>query len=68
MSSFGVGVGVGVGIGVGVNVGVGKGSTGGFAQPVVTVAEQTIGVGFGGNFTTSTPLFQTNFFPDLVQV
>ena len=55
-------------MGVGVNVGVGKGSTGGFAQPVVTVAEQTIGVRFGGNFTTSTPFFQTNFFPDLTQV
>ena len=55
-------------MGVGVNVGVGKGSTGGFAQPVVTVAEQTIGVGVGGNFATVTPLFQTNFFPELMQV
>jgi hypothetical protein len=56
----GVGVGVGVGVedGVGVGVGVGVGSTGlktGFTS------------GFGAALI-ATPLFQTSFVPDLMQV
>jgi hypothetical protein len=47
-----VAVGVGVGVGVGVSVGVGVG----------------VGEGVGVAFLTATPLFQTNFFPDLMQV
>jgi hypothetical protein len=56
----GVGVGVGVGIGVGTGVGVGVGVTSG--------AGVGIGVTAGVGFFTATPLFQTNFFPDLTQV
>ena len=47
-----MGAGVGVGVGVGVAVGVGVG----------------VGEGIGVAFFTATPLFQTNFFPDLIQV
>ena len=47
-----VAVGVGVGVGVGVSVGVGVG----------------VGEGVGVTFLTATPLFHTNFFPDLMQV
>jgi hypothetical protein len=43
---------VAVGVGVGVGVAVGVG----------------VGVGVGVAFLTATPLFQTNFFPDLTQV
>jgi hypothetical protein len=49
-----VGVGVAVGLGVGVGVGVGV---------AVGVAK-----GVGVTFLTATPLFQTNFLPDLTQV
>jgi hypothetical protein len=45
-------VGVGVGIGAGVGIGVGAG----------------VGVGVGVGFFRTTPLFQTNFFPDLMHV
>lgn len=48
----GVGVGGGVGVGVGVGLGAGVG----------------IGLGVGVAFLTTTPLFQSNFFPDLMQV
>jgi hypothetical protein len=41
-----------VGVGVGVGVDVGVG----------------VGVGVGVAFLTATPLFHTNFFPDLTQV
>ena len=53
-TSVGEGVGVGVGEGVGVGVGVGEGVG--------------VGVGEGVGLATGTPLFQTNFFPDLVHV
>jgi F0F1-type ATP synthase membrane subunit c/vacuolar-type H+-ATPase subunit K len=49
-----IGVGLTVGVGATVDVGVGVG-----------VGE---GVGEGVGFTTATPLFQTNFFPDLMHV
>jgi hypothetical protein len=42
----------GIGVGVGVDVGVDDG----------------VGVGVGVGFLTVTPLFQTNFFPDLIHV
>jgi hypothetical protein len=45
-------VAVGVGVGVGVAVGVGVG----------------VGVEVGVAFLIATPLFQTNFLPDLIQV
>jgi hypothetical protein len=47
-------VGVGVGVGVGVRVGVGVGVA--------------LGVGVGDGVATATPLFHTNFLPDLMQV
>jgi len=50
----GVGIGVAEGVGIGVAEGVGIG-----------VAE---GVGIGVGLTIATPLFQSNFFPDLTQV
>ena len=50
--AWGGGVGVGVGDGVGVGVGVGDG----------------VGVGVGVGDANLTPLLQTNFFPDLMQV
>ena len=50
----GVGVGVGVGVAVGVGVGVGVGVA--------------VGVAVGVGFLMATPLFQTNFLPDLMQV
>ena len=49
-------VGVGVAVGEGVGVAVGEG---------VGVA---VGEGVGVGFTTATPLFQTNFLPDLMHV
>jgi hypothetical protein len=54
----GVGVGVGSGVGVGVGVAVGVGSTG---------LNTGFGTGLGATFTV-TPLFQTSFVPDLIQV
>ena len=53
---MGVGVGVGVGDGVGVGEGVGVG------------VGEGVGEGVGVTFLTATPLFQINFFPDLMQV
>ena len=55
--SSGVGAGVGVGVGVGVLSGVGV---------AIGVGEAT-GVGLTTGFT-NTPLFQTNFLPDLIHV
>ena len=54
--SFSVGVGVGVGVGDG--VGVGEGVSDGVG----------VGEGVGVAFLTVTPLFHTNFLPDLTQV
>jgi hypothetical protein len=54
----GVVVGVGAGVGSGVGVGVGVGSTG---------LNTGFGTGLGATFTV-TPLFQTSFIPDLMQV
>ncbi len=56
----GVGVGVGVGTRVGVGVGVGEGDGSG-----VCVTE---GVAEGVGGLIATPLFQTSFLPDLIQV
>ena len=53
-TNFGIGVGVGVDVGVGVGVGVG--------------VDVGVDVGVGVGFLTVTPLFQTNFFPDLIHV
>ena len=68
--AWGVGIGVGVGVGVGLGVGV---------TPIVPTGSPIAvgdwlgvglgvedGIGFGE--TTFTPLLQTNFFPDLIQV
>ncbi len=54
--AVGEGVGVGVGVGEGVGVAVGEG---------VGVGD---GVKVGCFLATATPLFQTNFFPLLIQV
>ena len=51
-SGLGVEVGVEVGVGVGVGVGEGVG----------------VGVATGAGFLIATPLFQTSFVPDLMQV
>jgi hypothetical protein len=56
----GVGVDVGVGVGSGVDVGVGVGSGNGVGVGV--------GVTTGAGFFIATPLFQTSFVPDLMQV
>ena len=56
----GVGVGVGAGAGVGVGEGVGVGSGVGVGEGV--------GVATGEGLLTATPLFQTSFVPDLMQV
>jgi hypothetical protein len=61
-AGVGVGVGVGVGIGVGVRVGIGVGSGVGDGEGV------GVGVATGVGFLTTTPLFQTSFVPDLMQV
>jgi hypothetical protein len=55
-------VGVGLGVGVAVGVGVGEGVAVGVGEGVA------VGVGEGVAFLTAMPLFQTNFFPDLIQV
>jgi hypothetical protein len=60
MGTTGVGVGVGVGETVG-GVGVGVGVASGVGVGV------RVGVGFATR-TIFTPLFHTNFFPDLMQV
>ena len=53
---------VAIGVGIGVEIGVGIGE----------VVGEVVGVGVGDamtvGFLTATPLFQTNFFPDLIQV
>ena len=54
--TVGVGVGVGVGTGEGVGVGVGSG------------VGVSVGVATGEGFLIATPLFQTSFVPDLMQV
>lgn len=53
-----LGVGVGVGVGVGAGAGVGVGSAG---------LKTGLGDGFGAALT-ATPLLQTSFVPDLIQV
>ena len=58
----GEGVGVGVGVAVGVGVGVGVGSGVGDGEGV------GVGVATGEGFLIATPLFQTSFVPDLMQV
>ena len=64
VKTMGAGVGVGVGVGVAVGVGVG----------VVVGSGIGVGVGSGVGITTgigfliAAPLFQTSFFPDLMQV
>jgi hypothetical protein len=58
------GVGVGIGIGIGVDVGVGSGVG-------VGVGSTGLNTGFGDGFGAAliaTPLFQTSFVPDLMQV
>ena len=57
--STGVGEGVGVAVGAAEAVGVGEGTTTGVGDGD--------GIGFTTGFT-ETPLFQTNFFPDLTHV
>ncbi len=64
--SFGVGIGVGVGVGVGVNVGVGVGV--GVADGEGVGVGVTVGVATGVGGLMATPLFQTSFLPDLMQV
>ena len=54
VTAFNVGEGEGVGVAVGEGVGVAVG--------------EGVGVAVGEGFTTPTPLFQTNFFPDLMQM
>jgi len=61
-AEVGVGVGVGVGIGIGVGVGIGVGSGVGDGEGV------GVGVTTGVGFLITTPLFQTSFVPDLMQV
>ena len=58
----GVGVGVGVGSSVGGGVGVGDGDGDGDGEGV------GVGVATGAGFFIATPLFQTSFVPDLIQV
>ena len=55
---IGVGVGVATGVGAGEGVGAGVGSTG-----LKTGFRSDLGAAF-----TATPLFQTSFFPDLMQM
>jgi len=62
MLRVGVGDGVGVGVGDGVGVGVGDGVGVGVGDGV------GVGVEVGVGFFTTTPLFQTNFFPNLMHV
>ncbi len=62
VKTIGAGGKVGVGVGVGVEVGVGVGSGVGDGVGV------GVGVATGEGFLTATPLFQTSFVPDLMQV
>ena len=64
MRFFGEGVGVGVGIGVseGDGAGVGEGVEEGVGEGVALGAAITFG------FFKATPLFQTSFFPESMQV
>ena len=60
--SFSVGVGVGVGVGDGVGEGEGVGDGVGVGEGV------GVDEGVGVAILTATPLFHTNFLPDLTQV
>ncbi len=62
VNAFGVGVRVGVGDAVADGVGVGVGSGDGDGEG------EGVGVATGNCFLIGTPLFQTRFFPDLMQV
>ena len=66
--TMGVGVGVGVGAGVGVAVGVGVGIGVGVGSGIGDGEGVGVGVTIGEGFLTATPLFQTSFVPDLMQV
>ena len=66
--TMGVGVGVGVGAGVGVAVGVGVGIGVGVGSGIGDGEGVGVGVAIGEGFLTATPLFQTSFVPDLMQV
>ena len=59
-----------VGVGEGVGVGVGDADTEGVGVGVTTAVGVAVGVGdlVGVGFLMLTPLFQTNFLPDLTQV
>ncbi len=62
VNAFGVGVRVGVGDAVADGVGVGVGSGDGDGEG------EGVGVATGNGFLIGTPLFQTSFVPDLMQV
>ena len=62
LQTVGVGVGVGVALAVGKGVGVGVGVALGVGVGV------GVGVATGAGFLAATPLFHTNFLPDLTQV
>ena len=64
--SFNVGVGVGVGGGVGVGDWVGEGE--GVGDGVGVGEGVGVDEGVGVAILTATPLFHTNFLPDLTQV
>jgi hypothetical protein len=68
MRSFSVGVGVGVGVGDGVGVGNGVGVGEGVGDGVGVGEGVGVDEGVGVAFLTVTPLFHTNFLPDLTQV
>jgi hypothetical protein len=68
VKTMGVGVGVGVGVGAGVGVGVGVGSGIGDGDGVGIGAGVGVGVATAEGFLIATPLFQTSFVPDLMQV
>ena len=63
-----IGVGVGVGVGVGAGVGVGEGVGVGSGDGVGDGEGGGGGVATGEGFLIKTPLFQTSFVPDLMQV
>ena len=64
VKTIGAGVGVGVGVDVGVEVGVGSGVGDGDGEGVGVGVGDTTGAGF----LIATPVFQTSFVPDLMQV
>ena len=67
--TVGVGVGVGETVGVGVGVGETVGVGVGVGETVGVGFGVGVSVGFGVGFTaTFTPLLQTSFLPDLIQV